>query len=661
MSVDTNMATRLQGRSLAWRLGASVTAAVGVCMLAWALSVDFVKASSGGFFGDAATYYGLAHSLANDGDFAYRREDLVRVWQEYPAGPEGLFLKRGRDLEVGVTGAFPFIEISSHADPDESRLFFAKSFIYPLFATPFVWLFGTNGFLVLHALLMTGCFLCAYAFLAARSHPVAALVFAGAFLFVSVVPVYVVQLAPDFFNFAVILFAYFFWCFKEVAGPSPVVPGRTWQTRWLLSMRSDAVAAVLLGIATFSKPTHVMLIAPLVVSAMLRRQWWRASLIGVVFAAVTAGLFGMNIAVTGEWNYQGGDRKTFYGREGGGFPFQSERKVFETVGLDRTTNAVPVEVLTSRDALVEVFRHNLGYFFLGRHTGFAVYFFPGMMAMLLFLLATRDRAMWQWLTLAAGLGSAIVLLLYMPFTYSGGGGPVGNRYFLGTYGLFLFLVPPLQTPVSGLITLAISALFVSPILSNPFYASTHPAEHSKSGIFTWLPTELTMVNDLPVNVSPSRTRQPLGGTPPVFAYFIDDNAYNREGDAFWVRGRSRADILLRAPLSIETTADVTPHRSLRIDRLTVHLETGPRPNRVTVSTAGESRAIDMAAGSQQSFEIAMPAGVPYRPDPRYPTNYVYFLSIESETGFVPMFETGGSDNRFLGVMVRLVPHYAEPN
>ena len=41
--------------------------------------------------------------------------------------------------------------------------------------------------------------------------------------------------------------------------------------------------------------------------------------------------------------------------------------------------------------------------------------------------------MWQWLTLAAGVGSAVVLLLYMPFTYSGGGGPVGNRYFLGIY------------------------------------------------------------------------------------------------------------------------------------------------------------------------------------------------------------------------------------
>ena len=85
------------------------------------------------------------------------------------------------------------------------------------------------------------------------------------------------------------------------------------------------------------------------------------------------------------------------------------------------------------------------------------------MAVLLFLAATRDRAMWQWLTFAAGVGSAVVLLLYMPFTYSGGGGPVGNRYFLGSYGVFLFLVPPLQTAVGGLMAMAMSALFVAPL------------------------------------------------------------------------------------------------------------------------------------------------------------------------------------------------------
>ena len=142
----------------------------------------------------------------------------------------------------------------------------------------------------------------------------------------------------------------------------------------------------------------------------------------------------------------------------------------------------------------------------GRHTGFAIYFFPGVMAVLLFLLATRDRAMWQWLTLIAGVGSAVVLLLYMPFTYSGGGGPVGNRYFLGSYGVFLFLVPPLQTAVAGLSAMAISSLFVAPIVANPFYATRHPQDHSKTGLFRWLPTELTMVNDLPINVAPSRDR-----------------------------------------------------------------------------------------------------------------------------------------------------------
>ncbi len=122
-----------------------------------------------------------------------------------PSGPEGIFLKRGSD----------------------GRIFYAKAYIYPLVAAPFIWLFGTNGFLVLHALLMTLCFACAYAFLAARSHPAAALIFAFAFLFVSLVPIYMVQLGPDFFIFAIVLIGYFFWCYKEVGGPA----GRIVRTR----------------------------------------------------------------------------------------------------------------------------------------------------------------------------------------------------------------------------------------------------------------------------------------------------------------------------------------------------------------------------------------------------------------------------------------------
>lgn len=638
MTMDHGVARRFEGRSQAWRLGAASTAAVGILLTAWSLSVDFPTAS-GGFAGDAATYYTLGHSLAHDLDFEYQRDDLVRVWKEFPSGPQGIFLKRGSG----------------------GQIYYAKAYIYPLLAAPFIWLFGTSGFLLLHALLMTACFACAYAFLAARSHPVAALVFAVAFLFVSVVPVYMVQLGPDFFIFAVVLIGYFFWCYKEVAGPAPIAPAMSWRTRWLLAPRSDIVAAVLLGVATFAKPTNVGLIVPLLASAVLRRQWSRGARITAVFGAVVVLMFALNVAMTGEWNYQGGERKTFYaagdGTFQGGFPFLNEASTFDSVGLARVGGG-SFGVLFTRDALLEVFPHNVGYFLFGRHTGFAAYYLPGLMAVLLFLAATRDRAMWQWFTLAAGVITAGVLLIYMPFTWSGGGGPVGNRYFLGTYGVFLFLVPPLQTALAGLLTTGLSALFVTQLLSGPFFATRHPAEHTKTGLFRWLPTELTMVNDLPINHEPSRIRQPLGGDPPVTAFFIDDNVYDREGDAFWVRGESSADILLRARIRTEADlAGVEVARSLRIEKLTAILETGPRPNRVVINTGGERRIIDMAAGSQQTVEIAMPHGMPYKYDPRFPTNYVYMISISSSSGFVPMFDTGANDSRFLGVMVRLIPTY----
>ena len=641
-TIDTSVAVRLYGRSLAWRLGASTTAAIGILLVTWAASMDVVKATGGGFFGDAATYYTLGHSIAADFDFEYQRDDLARVWEEYSSGPEGVFLKRGRD----------------------ARLFFAKAYIYPLCAAPFIWLFGTNGFLVFHALLMTLCFLCAYSFLCARSHPVAALIFAFTFLFISLVPAYLVQLGPDFFIFAVVLLGYYCWCYKEVAGPAPDTPRPSWRTRWLLGPRSDTVAAALLGVSVFAKPTNIALIVPLLVSAAMRKQWLRALKIGAVFAVVLAALFALNIAVTGEWNYQGGERKTFYsagdGRFRGGFPHQDSGTTFDSVGLG-SVGGGSFAVLFTRDALLEVFPHNLGYFLFGRHAGFAIYFFPGLMAVLLFLAATRDRAMWQWLTLIAGAGTAVVLLLYMPFTWSGGGGPVGNRYFLGTYGVFLFLVPPLQTAVAGLLTLGISGVFVAPIVSNPFFAVRNPSEHSKAGVYRWLPTELTMVNDLPVNVTPSRRRQPLGGDPPMLAYFIDDNAYAREGDAFWVKGESTTDVLLRAPIELEAqVAGVRPPRSLHIDKVTVMLETGPRPNRITIDTGTEERVIEMSASSQQTFELEMSHGVPYKYHPDFPTNYVYMLRISSSSGFVPKFENGAEDSRFLGVMVRLIPTYGEP-
>jgi hypothetical protein len=666
MTTAPASSARAVAGEFSWRLGQVSTAAVGSVLLAWSLTVDFTK-SVPGFFGDAATYYSLGHSLAEDFDFEFRREDLVRVWREFQSGPEGIFLKRGRDVEgVRWSSSLPFFEIRARPDPDGGRLYYGKGFIYPLFAAPFVKLFGTNGFLVLHAVLMTICFSCAYGFLVARSAPLPALVFAAAFLFVSVAPVYMVWLTPDFFNLAIVLIGYFFWCYKEAVAESATACLGRWRVRWLMTARSDVIASVLMGIATFSKPTNIFLIAPIVVLLAWRRQWRRAATASVVFVAVVVGLFAWNVAITGEWNYQGGeDRGTFYsmdpdgpGPRIGGFPFQTDQHTFATTGIIRETNRVPVEVLTSFDALVHVFRRNLGYFLFGRHTGFVPYFFPGAMAVVLFLSAMRRRPLWQWLALAAGLGAALFLILYMPYSYSGGGGPVGNRYFLGVYPVFLFVTPPLARVLAPLVSVACGAVFTGQLVINPFTVSFRPAEHVKSGPYRLLPAEMTLLNDLPMNVTPHKVKQPLGGVPPVTAYFLDDNAFPREPDDwFWVRGRARAEFMLRAPVVTEVGAAGEATRSLRIRQLEVELETGDEPNRVTVDTGTGRQVVNIPAHDRRSITLAMPAGVPYHLDPQFPMNYIYSMSITSATEFIPMFSSGGRDARNLGVRVRLVPHY----
>ena len=100
----------------------------------------------------------------------------------------------------------------------------------------------------------------------------------------------------------------------------------------------------------------------------------------------------------------------------------------------------------------------------------------------------RSAGAGKWL--AAGLVvGAVVLIAYMPYTYSGGGGPIGNRYFLGFYPLFLFLMPALRSAWPAVIGLAVGALFTAKILLNPFYSSFNPGEHAKAGPLRVLPIE----------------------------------------------------------------------------------------------------------------------------------------------------------------------------
>ena len=620
---------------------------IGLLLCAFAVTVDFPKVAFG-FQSDEATYYTLAHSLARDGNFAYERRDLVRVWEEFPTGPEGIFLKPGRHVSLAVTGSFPFVGLRYSPDSRTDRLYFAKSFTYPLVAAPFVWMFGTNGFLLLHALLLTLDIGAAYAFLRTRSEPGPALAWALVFFVASAAPVYFVWLTPELFNLSLVLYGLFLWAYKELAPPRAGARG------FLRSPASTLVAAALIGVATFSKPTNLPVILPILALLGLRRQWRQTLATGTVFATVVVGLFALNLLITGDYNYQGGERNTFYGQLGSGFPFQTPQSTFSSGGLSRSTNTVPTEVLFNQHALVDVLPRNIIYVALGRHTGLVPYFFPGVVALLAFAVAWRTRPPFQWLVAGAFFCAVLGLIGYMPYTYSGGGGPVGNRYFLGLYPLLLFVLPQPATWRLAGAALFVGALFTAQLVLNPFYASFHPAEHAKRGLFRWLPVELSLLNDLPVNVTPRRVRQPLAGTPPVQAYFLDDNAYEREGEWFWVRGRSRADLILRAPVRQREDGS---YETLRIRHVILELRAGDVATDVTVRTAARTSRVSLSAQTSGGVTARLGSGLPYKPFPDLPTNYAYDLSVESSAGFTPMFTSGSRDNRFLGVFVRIVPVY----
>ena len=203
------------------------------------------------------------------------------------------------------------------------------------------------------------------------------------------------------------------------------------------------------------------------------------------------------------------------------------------------------DIIFDRRVFGTVFSHNVAYFIVGRYSGLLPYFFPGLFAIVAFLLARGRRAPWQWFVLGGAAAQILLLLVWVPYTYNGGGGSIGNRYFMSTYGVFLFLLPPIASVAWALVPWVVGGLFSAQVTFNPFFSSFNPSEHAKQGPLRWLPVELTLVNDLPINTQPNRARVWFGESRRFQIYFLDDNAYAREDLSFWVKGRAKAEFLVK--------------------------------------------------------------------------------------------------------------------
>lgn len=580
-------------------------------LAAAALSINVVRTTYG-IKGDEATYVAMAQSVAYDGDLTFERRDLDRFWQTYQSGPEGIFLKRAEGQAT-----------------DDEGLFFAKAFIYPLLAAPFARMAGLNGLLFFNILLLALVFVCAYLFAAARlPRPVAVLVAFG-FLFASIAPLYAVYLTSDTFNFALAFYAYFCWLYKDVADAHRL-------PAWLRGPGSDVVAAALLGLAAFSKLINAPLIAPLVALAIWRRQFARGAVVGAVWAAATLACFATNAAITGEFNYQGGaHRRTIYGQ----FPFETDAPRFDRLGVSINTSAgLIVEEL--RSSLVGQFGHNIVYFVVGRHFGLVPYYFPGVLILAWALWRRRDLVAWQVLIAGAVGVTALGLLVLAPNTWSGGGGPPGNRYFLGIYPALFFMLPAARSIAPALVLWVGGALFVAPALIDPFVIAKRPWLLAEQGPLRALPVELTMVNDLPVRLNQGRSRIEYPSDPPLLLYFLDQNATRPEEPGIWVTGRARADLIVR----------VAPP----LAGLEVALQ-APIGNRVAVTVDGATQTADVTpdAVTRLTFPVDGVSALGAQS---------FVMTVTTSDGFVPRLRDRASrDPRFLGVAMELSPIVAGPD
>ena len=604
------------------RVARVLVGVVGGLLLVVAVTVDLPTAGDGRFWSDAATYHAIAGSIAFDGDVEYRPEDLARVRAAWSSGPQGVFLKR-----VPARGG-------------GTRLVYAKPLLYPLAAAPFARVLGVDrGLLVLNALVLAGALAAGFVLLRERTGPLRAALGTLAVFLAGVAPAYLLWETPELFYLGLVAFGLFAWRRGHVA-----------------------LGAVLLGVAAYGKPTNGALALPLVLEPILaaagrwttRSGFVEALRRGVLVTAVFASGFALHWAATGEVNYQGGERKTFHDR----YPFD-DGVTFDSTGVWMTTDHVGPLVAgrdedkttsrvappRTREELRQSFVANLGYFWVGRFGGVLPYY-PGFAAALLLFLLVGPRDRVGWLAVLAVVVSWVGYLLVIPDNWYGGGGTIGNRYFLNVVPLALLLLPRGREGWAAALSLPAAAFLLGPIVASPVHHARNPGEHTLVPAFRALPAELTMLGDLSVFTDVWRKRRPYnmpggdparhvpGDPPPYYLWFLDDGTFGQESsfgeEGFWLRGGRTAEVVLQA---------LAPPRRIRLV-----VTTGPAGDIVTARLGRERERIVLQPLKTREIAFEAPA------DPLgYYGTQLFRLQLASRYG-----GGAGQDRRALGSFVRAV-------
>jgi len=491
---------------------------------------------------DEPAYYLMALSLARDGDLEVGLEDVERAFDEFPYTRIDNLILMSRD---GWRTAY-----------------YGKPYVYSLFAAPLAGPFGADGILLFNMMMLVAMIWMGAIYLERWNPSWFAALFSAGFFLLSVGFAYGFWLQPEIFNMASVTAALFFGFHRFDGGP---------RKQLALALLSGAA----LMPAVYAKPMVVAIALPLLWVPLARRHWGRA-VAWVVGAVVGMGLIvGLSIALTGKPTaYLGVERQGVTVCRQDVLPWEVPAADDVSTAVERSPTAGAWSwMFRVPDVDWRELRQNVGYFLWGRHTGLLLYMPFAALAFVLFLLHAR-RSAERLLLLASLAVVALVFMVFIPFNWQGGGGFVGNRYFVNVYPAFLFLVTRIRPRGLVPVGYALGGLFLGPILLTQFGASVPEPTlqfHTRDFPFTLFPLEQTL-REVP------GYHQVVVGDVQFVAR--KDEVLPRGGN-FWLRGGGRTEIWMLSAEPVEEAvfqvrSPVPDNRiRLRLGKADETVEVGP--------------------------------------------------------------------------------------